>query len=208
VPPIQADALHAFWFEDTTEPGHDLSAALARWFRATEDFDALIRERFVDSIRRAGAGELDGWCETPRGRLALIVLLDQLSRNAFRGTPEAFAYDAKARSVCREGMARGEERAFVPVEKHFFYLPLLHSEQLTDQDDSVPVFERLRQEAPASQGEYFQAVVDAAHRYHSTITRFGRFPHRNAALGRASTPEELEFMAASTPRWEKGPRAG
>ena len=206
--PISADVVHAFWFEETTIPDHDLNAALIRWFRATGEFDALVRDRFADAIRRGGAGEFDHWCESTRGRLSLIVLLDQLPRNAFRGTPDAFAFDAKARFVCREGIARGDEQLLVPVERHFFYLPLLHSEDLADQELSVNNLEQLRRRAPASQIDYFQAVVDAALRYRSVIARFGRFPHRNAALGRTSTPDELEFMAASTPRWEKGPRAG
>lgn len=205
---VEAGSLLAFWFEDTARPGANLDAAFARWFRATPAFDALVAERFGEAIRRGGAGALDPWCEAPRGRLALIVLLDQLPRNAFRNTPEAFACDARARRLCREGLERGHDQTLLPVEKHFFYLPLLHAEDPADQALSVACFDRLRAEAPAGQEAYFQAVVDAAHRYQSVIERFGRFPHRNAILGRTSTPEELAFLASSTPRWEGGPRAG
>ncbi len=205
---IGPEVVHEFWFGGVTAENYPLDNAMVRWFRAAPDFDDLIRSRFAASIRRASAGEYDGWCASARGRTSLVVLLDQFPRNAFRGTPNAFAFDDRARGVCREGVAIAHGRALTPVERHFLYLPLLHSETLADQELSVTLYEQLRHEAPESQADYFQAVVDAARRYHAVIERFGRFPHRNAALGRVSTAEEIDFMTNSTPRWANGPRAG
>jgi uncharacterized protein (DUF924 family) len=209
-PGVAPDAARvlAFWFGDATRPEADLRDALVRWFRATPGFDAEVRARFEPTIAFAAAGALEGWTTSPRGRLALIVVCDQLSRNAFRDTPRAFATDERARRLCREGLARRDDAALTPVERHFFLLPLLHSEDLRDQGASVAAFERLRADAPPHQADYFEAVVQAARRYHAIIARFGRFPHRNAILGRSSTGEEAAFLAASAPRWEGGPRAG
>ena len=146
---IGPEVVHEFWFGGATAENYRLDDAMVRWFRATPDFDVLIRSRFAASIRRAEAGEYDSWCTSARGRTSLIVLLDQLPRNAFRGTPNAFASDEKAREVCLDGVANAADRVLTPVERHFFYLPLLHSEKLADQEQSVTFFQRLRHQAPA-----------------------------------------------------------
>ena len=138
--------------------------------------------------RRAKQGALDDWADTPHGGLALLILLDQLSRNLHRGTAEAFAADAKARAIARDMIARGFDQALTPVERMFVYLPFQHSEDLADQDASVRLFEALR-------ATLDDQTCDYALRHRDVIRRFGRFPHRNAALGRTNTPDEDAYLA-------------
>jgi uncharacterized protein (DUF924 family) len=153
------------------------------WFEKTAEFDATCK-RFADGLRDARAGAFDHWVETPRGTLALIILLDQFSRNLHRNSPEAFAADAKAREIARTALARGIDRMLGDVERMFIYLPFEHSEDLADQDQSVRLFTALGEE-----------MTRYAEDHRDVIRRFGRFPHRNAAFGRPSTPDELAYLA-------------
>lgn len=158
------------------------------WFRKDEAFDREVRDRFAEDYERAAAGELDGWMSSPRGCLALILLLDQFPRNLFRGDPRAFATDEKARAVADHAVSTGLDRGLSPVERMFVYLPFEHSESVEDQRRSVELFLALDAELEAPE------VLDYAVRHREVIERFGRFPHRNEVLGRASTPEEEEFL--------------
>jgi uncharacterized protein (DUF924 family) len=160
-----------------------------QWFEKSDAFDGLIRERFLATHEAAAAGRLDSWAERPLAALALVVTLDQFPRNMFRGTPRAFATDAKALAVARGIVSRGFDAAYVSVQRWFAYLPFEHAEDLTAQTESLALFDRLRDD-PASAGTFGYAM-----RHYAVIERFGRFPHRNAILGRASTPEELAFLA-------------
>ncbi|MCS6932003.1 MAG: DUF924 domain-containing protein [Acetobacteraceae bacterium] len=163
------------------------------WFRRDDAFDSLLRARFGHALLPAREGALDGWIAGPRGALALVLLLDQLPRNLFRGTAEAFASDAKARAVAREAVfVHRHHRALTPVEQVFLFLPFEHSESLADQELSVALFEGLRHD-PRLGGP--GGAVDYAWRHLEVIRRFGRFPHRNAALGRTSTAEEVAYLA-------------
>ena len=177
----------AFWF------GAADSAELGRyrkqWFEKSEAFDALCRERFLATHEAAAAGRLDGWAERPLGALALVVTLDQFPRNMFRGTARAFATDARALAVARAMVARGFDAAYVPAQRWFAYLPFEHAEDLAAQAESLVLYERLRGDPPSA------SPIAYAQRHYAVIERFGRFPHRNAILGRASTPEELAFLA-------------
>lgn len=164
------------------------------WFGGGPTVDAEIRERFAASVAAAGAGELDSWLESPRDTLALLILLDQFTRNVYRGTPQAFAFDARARKVAREALARGHDRAATPVERTFFYLPFEHSEDLADQTLCIEKTREALAEAPEGMKKFLEMAVDYAIRHRVIIERFGRFPHRNAILGRESTPEEVEFL--------------
>lgn len=159
-------------------------AGPTRWFRKDDAFDAEFRERFLATHEAAAAGRLDRWRETPDGALALLVLLDQFPRNAFRGTPRMFATDAKAREVARHAVAAGFDRQFEPPLRGFFHLPFMHSEDLADQERCVT----LTQDGGEESRRY------ALH-HRDIIRRFGRFPHRNAVLARESTPEERAFLA-------------
>jgi uncharacterized protein (DUF924 family) len=170
-----------FWFEG------DPSERRKKWFEKEPPFD-LECARFTAAIRDASAGRYDEWATTPTGALALIVLLDQLSRNVFRGSAEAFAADAHARSIARRAIASGFDTPLAPNERMFVYLPFEHAETIEDQDLSVRLFDSL---AAALGPE----TVDYAHRHRDVIRQFGRFPHRNAALGRVNTPAEEDYLA-------------
>jgi len=167
------------------------------WFDASEEFDRRCREEFATDLARAAGGDLDQWCSTPRGRLALIILLDQFSRNIHRGTARAFAQDAKAFALCEEGLADATDRILRPGERVFFYMPLQHAEDRAAQRRSIECLERLCAEVSAEQRPLFEEFLNYAYarRHQAVVQRFGRFPHRNAVLGRVSTRAELEFLA-------------
>jgi uncharacterized protein (DUF924 family) len=170
-----------FWFED------DRCAHRAMWFEKCVDFDARCA-RFTAAIRAARSGALDHWALTPDGGLALIVLLDQLSRNVFRGTAEAFAADAHALRIARAMIDAGFDARMSACERMFVYLPFEHAETIEDQNESVRLFELLSTDRGPD-------TLDYALRHREVIERFGRFPHRNAALGRSTTPEEADYLA-------------
>ena len=176
-----------FWFAD----GPD--TARPAWFRRDDGFDAQIRERFQALLDPAREGELDGWAETPEGALALLLVLDQFPRNLHRGTPHAFAADAQARRVARIAVVeRRLDLRLTPTQRVFLYLPFEHAEDMAAQDLSVALFEGLRDHpAHAAPG----GAIPYAWRHREVIQRFGRFPHRNAALGRVSTPAEQAYLA-------------
>lgn len=182
------DAILDFWFPA------DQTRANQLWWGKQPELDAEIRERFGPTVHAARAGHLDAWAERARGRLALIITLDQFSRNIHRNDPEAFAGDVRARALTHEGLVRGHDRELRPIERVFFYLPLEHSEFLVDQESCVELMRRLADEVEPAQREMFAGFVDYAIKHRDIIARFGRFPHRNAVLGRVSTPEELEFL--------------
>lgn len=164
-----------FWFDESTPE---------QWFEKSDDFDRVIESRFGALHAAACRGDCDDWAETADGVLALILVLDQFSRNLFRDDPRAFAQDAKALLLAKGAIAKGFDMAVSEDRRVFFYVPFEHSEDLADQEASLPYFEALTNK------EYLRYAV--AHR--DIIARFGRFPHRNAVLGRESSPEESEFL--------------
>ncbi len=174
--PPDADRVLDFWFE---EHGPE------DWFVKNAAFDEEIRSRFGTLHAEAARGVRDGWAETPKGALALIIVLDQFSRNLFRGSAKAFACDPQALALARRAVDRGFHLGFDEPERAFLFLPFEHSEDPRDQELSVEYF------AGFSDPRY----RDAAEKHKAIIDRFGRFPHRNAALGRASTPEEIAFLS-------------
>ena len=167
----------AFWFAESVRP---------LWFDSTPDFDRTLRERFLATYRAAAAGQLADWERTPSGALALAITLDQFPLNMFRGQPESFATEAAARAVADRAIARGFDRELMPMERLFLYLPFMHGETLADQDRSVRLFG-----CPGLEGS-----LHFARHHRDLIRRFGRFPHRNAALGRINTPEEQAWLDA------------
>jgi uncharacterized protein (DUF924 family) len=173
-----------FWFG----PGETRGKARAEWFRKDEEFDAQIRRRFMALHAAAALGELEGWRAQPRSLLALVVVLDQFSRNLYRGDARSFAQDGHALACAREAIARGDEKSLLPVERQFLYLPFEHSEDAADQDRAVELMQGLEAY------EETRGLVEWAERHRVVIRRFGRFPHRNAVLGRASTAEEAGFL--------------
>lgn len=183
-----AARLLGFWFAD----GPDTFRPA--WFIKDDAFDAACRDGFGHLVGPARDGALDGWATTPDGALALVLLLDQFPRNLFRGSAKAFASDAHGRAIARRAvLERGFDLALTPTQRAFLYLPFEHGEAMADQDLSVALFEGLRDHpAQAKPG----GTIDYAWRHRQVIQRFGRFPHRNAALGRESTAAELAWLAA------------
>jgi uncharacterized protein (DUF924 family) len=182
---VSASDVLSFWFGEPGSADHLRPRDL--WFTRSDATDRLIAERFGAVVERALAGQHDDWAATPRGALALIVLLDQFTRNMFRGTPRAYAGDPRALALSMRLVDTSRDTTLAPVERWFVYMPLEHSERLLDQYESVRLFERL-----AADG--LDAPLEWARRHFDVVKRFGRFPHRNAILGRESTPEELEFL--------------
>ena len=182
------DEILNFWFGDGSDPEHE-----RRWFAQNAAFDQACRNGFLADHERAADSELDSWKNAPSSALALILLLDQFPRNIFRDTRRAFATDSKALATAKDAVERGFDFALPPVQRPFIYLPFQHSENLDDQQESVQLFRKLAADHPETAG-----YVDYAEHHLEVIRRFGRFPHRNAVLGRASTPEEKEFLQRST----------
>ncbi len=179
-----ADDLLLFWFGQPAQRGRRDE----RWFGKDEAFDSECRARFLSLHERAAAGELSAWRNRAAECLALILLLDQLPRNMFRATRRAFATDRLALEAARHAVAQGFDEDMLPVERLFLYLPFEHSERLADQIAACELTQPL-EAFPETEDAYRYAL---AHR--RVIERFGRFPHRNALLGRDSTPEEVEFL--------------
>jgi uncharacterized protein (DUF924 family) len=165
----------AFWFS---------SAQKSRWYTKDDQFDAEIRQRFLATYEAAYAGELDEWRSTPESLLALIILLDQFPRNMFRSSPRAFASDAHAVRLTKEGIERGFHGSLREAQLDFFFMPLMHSESLSDHN--------LLAQLGHGRNRY-------ARQHREIIARFGRFPHRNETLGRESTAEEASYLAWSRP---------
>jgi uncharacterized protein (DUF924 family) len=179
------EAVLDFWFGPLEARGK----ARPEWFRKDARFDAEIRRRFGGLHRAAAARELESWRASPQPMLALIVVLDQFSRNLHRGDARAFAQDGHARECARQAVDRGDDLVLLPVERQFLYLPFEHSEDAADQDRGVELMRTL------DAFDETRGQVEWAEKHRVIIRRFGRFPHRNAALGRPSTPAELEFLA-------------
>ncbi|WP_424683063.1 DUF924 family protein [Frateuria sp. YIM B11624] len=175
-----------FWFADENA---------VRWFVRDPGFDQVIRERFSDTLEAAAVDALDSWTVTPHGWLALLIVLDQFSRNIYRGEARAFEQDTKAQALVLEGLERRDDEALAPLERVFAYLPLEHAEDLGLQWRSVTLFRALSlQASPQGRGQY-EGFLDYARRHCEVVARYGRFPHRNAALGRPSSPDELAYLA-------------
>lgn len=182
-----AQSVLDFWFGAAGNPEHGQTRTA--WFAKDDAFDAEVRERFGATIEQALRGELAAWAEAPEPALAQILLLDQLTRNAFRGTPRAFAGDARALAAASRMVGERSDEALPSFMRPFVYLPFEHAEGLAMQDEAVRLFTRLLAEDPGQ-----QTVLDYAHKHRAVIERFGRFPHRNAILGRQSTAEEIDFL--------------
>jgi uncharacterized protein (DUF924 family) len=172
----------AFWLGEKGSP--EFGTYREIWFRSTPAFDALLRARFLGDHRDARAGRLDRLAADAEGALALVLLLDQFPRNMFRGMPEAYASDAQARAVADAAIGLRHDMAVAPVHRRFFYLPFEHAESMADQERSVALFTAL--------GDAESIAYAVRHR--DIIARFGRFPHRNAILGRPSAPAEIAFL--------------
>ena len=190
---LLATAIVDFWYGS---PGsHERSGARDVWFRKDPAFDEAIRECFGDAVNVAVAGGYGEWCNTADGALARVLLLDQFTRNIFRDTPRAFAGDSRALATAEDAIVRGLDRELEPYGRWFAYMPFEHAEDDAAQRRSLALFGALAEELND------ESPLQWAQKHADVIFRFGRFPHRNAILGRASTPEEREFLAQQGSRF-------
>ncbi len=189
-----------FWFGNPPTDEDGVSGHMSRWFSAKSEFDAELSRRFVAAMSAAAAGRLDEWGESARGRLALILLLDQCPRNTRRGDPAAYAQDPLALSWTLDGLSRGMDLELEPLERMFFYMPMQHSESLDIQERSVEVFVQLaRSDVPNFMSKCLLDTAEFARVHRGIVARFGRFPHRNSVLGRASTVDEQDYLDEGAP---------
>src|SRR5918998_5583179 len=191
----------SYWFPegiDDADP-QTLRRQMQRWMAGGLEVDREITQRFGEVLEQARRGELDHWADTPRGRLALIVVLDQFSRNVYRGSPLSYAQDEKALQLAVEGIELGMDRKLSSAERFFFWLPLGHSEDLTLQERSVRHAQEEAAKVPSHRRAGAEFEVSQAKATRDVVARFGRHPHRNEILGRTSTSEELEYLKTETP---------
>lgn len=188
------EAILHFWFGDSITEGIEATARFNSWFQPTPKHDALLRDRFVATVERAVAGEFDHWVESPLGSLALIILLEQLTRTIYRGTRGAFATDARASAIALQGIERQFDLGLTLIERVIFYIPFEHAENLEMQDRCVGYFQQLDDLATPEFKEITAACVVSSREHREVICKFGHFPHRNGVLGRSSTDEELEWV--------------
>lgn len=185
-----------FWIGESAQSSEALKEKSALWFRKSDETDQIIRARFGETVEALASGLAKDWsAQGARDRLAAIIALDQFSRNIYRGSALSFANDSLALSLAMQTIEAGEHLSFSPVEQAFLYLPLEHAEDVNMQAKCVALFEQLAISAPAAFKEACENWLDFARRHKAVIDQFGRFPHRNGIFGRASTPDELEYLA-------------
>ena len=185
-----------YWLGPTPDDAESVARAAKRWYAMDGGLDTEIRNRFGPLVQAVRQGALAAWEATPVGALGLVILLDQFTRNAHRGTPEAFAGDALALAVATRTVEGGLDRELGCAGRAVLYHPFEHSEEPSDQARSVALFEALAREAPPAWRDFAAEFVPFAHSHRDVIARFGRFPHRNLILGRESTPEETAYLDA------------
>jgi uncharacterized protein (DUF924 family) len=189
-----AEQVLDFWFGELGPHGFAADEVEARWWRADPAFDQLLRDRFGALHAAVAAGRRAEWLASPRGRLAAILVLDQFTRNLFRGSARMYACDPLALEAARAGVDLGMDRALSGDPRVFFTMPFQHSEELADQERSVQLLAAHRDELPEPDRARLDSALRHAEEHRDTVRRFGRFPHRNALLGRASSPDEVAFL--------------
>ena len=198
------DAVISFWFQEKELTAPQIDGRMDVWFGEDAVFDQQIQSEFSGDVEEASEGKLDHWAHTPRGRLALILLLDQFRRNIYRGTAEAYAEDKRALKLCVEGAMEKKDKGLSPIQRVFFYMPLQHAESRKVQAKSVAIFSRLAEAVSPTYVETFMTIAQFAELHHDIVEQFGRFPHRNVVLNRANTPEEEEYLANDGPSFGQG----
>ncbi|MDI9245236.1 DUF924 family protein [Marinobacter sp. CHS3-4] len=183
-----------FWFGSLDDNGLPDSFHRNRWFKASRSFDQEIRRRFMSMVLFASEDGLKHWRSKPGGALAEIILLDQFTRQIHRGGALAFENDAQAIRLCKAALRAGHDMALPPVQRAFLYMPLQHSEKMEDQSLSVECYEQLAASTDGIAGDFMQSFLQSARDHKDIIERFGRFPHRNAALKRKNSPDEEAYL--------------
>ncbi len=198
------DDILSFWFKEQELTAPQIDRRMDIWFGEDAVFDHEIEKEFADDVARACSGKLDHWADDPRGRLALILLIDQFRRNIHRNTAKAFSMDKLALKLCVEGAMAKKDKGLSPIQKVFFYMPLQHAESRKVQAKSVELFNKLAETVSPTYQETFLTVAQFAELHKDIIDQFGRFPHRNKLLGRENTPEEEEYLAGDGPDFGQG----
>lgn len=192
--PAQPEDVLDFWFGVPGSASEIAGRQSKLWFGKSATHDWTVTQRFSETLKAASAGQLDYWADTPLGRLALVVVLDQFPHHIYRNQPQAFSTDPQALALSLAALAAGENQQLTSIERVFLYLPLEHAESLEWQGQSVALFEKLASESATDERALFDDFLKYARSHRDVVARFGRFPHRNAILGRVSSAEEIEFL--------------
>ena len=201
---IRIDEILSFWFREQTLTAPQIDGRMDTWFGESVEFDDEVSNKFADDVEAASNGKLDHWAHKPRGRLALILLLDQFRRNIYRHTVEALAMDRAALKLCVEGAMEKKDSGLTPIQRVFFYMPLQHAESRKVQRKSVELYNRLATAVSPTYRETFQTIAQFSELHADIVEQFGRFPHRNKLLERKNTPEEEEYLTADSPDFGQG----
>ncbi len=195
------DAILSFWFKELDLSAPQIDRRMDIWFGDDAAFDQEIQTEFADDVDRASDGELDHWADESRGRLALILLLDQFRRNIYRNTAKAFEKDNVALRLCVEGAMEKKDQGLTPIQRAFYYMPLQHAESAKVQAKGCELYNRLAEAVSPTYRETFSTIAQFAELHRDIIDQFGRFPHRNKLLGRENTAEENEYLADDSPNF-------
>lgn len=196
---IRIDAILAFWFMEKELSAPQIDGRMDLWFGEDQVFDHEIVKEFSGDVERASEGQLDHWAHEPRGRLALILLIDQFRRNIYRNTAEAFGKDKAALKLCVEGAMEKKDKGLTPIQRVFFYMPLQHAESRKVQLKSREIYGRLSEAVSPTYKETFETIAQFAELHADIVEQFGRFPHRNKLMDRENTPKEDEYLAGDVP---------
>lgn len=200
----RAEKVLKFWFRESVNEDDAIKSRMGVWFGNNQQVDDDIELRFASLVDDARSGALHDWRDLPRGRLALVLLLDQFPRNLYRGTGKAFAMDAAALELCIKSIEDSRLLELSAIEQVFLLMPLQHTESAELQQRSVREFDRLLERIEPDRRQYFKGFADYARLHCDIIQRFGRFPHRNAMLGRENTDEEKLYLLQGAPRFGQG----
>ena len=201
---LRIDTILAFWFKEQELSAPQIDRRMDIWFGEDQAFDHEIQEEFAADVDKASAGKLDHWAHESRGRLALILLLDQFRRNIHRGTAQAYEKDKIALKLCVEGAMEKKDKGLTPIQRAFFYMPLQHTESRKVQSKSVALYNKLAEAVSPTYQETFLTIAQFAELHRDIVERFGRFPHRNEVMGRDNTPEENEYLSGDSPDFGQG----
>ncbi len=198
------ETILSFWFKEQELSAPQIDHRMEMWFSEDPVFDHEVEKEFADDVSAACEGNLDHWAAEPRGRLALIILIDQFRRNIYRNTAEAFSKDKLALKLCVEGAMEKKDAGLTPIQRVFFYMPLQHAESSKVQAKSLALYNRLAEIVSPTYRETFLTVAQFAELHKDIIDQFGRFPHRNKLLNREDTEQEAEYLAGDIPDFGQG----
>lgn len=201
---VRIDAILEFWFMEQELSAPQIDNRMDTWFGEDATFDHEIKTEFADDVALASKGQLDHWAHEPKGRLALILLLDQFRRNIYRNTAQAFELDQIALKLCVEGAMEKKDKGLTHIERAFFYMPLQHAESKRVQAKGCELFNKLAEVVSPTYRETFNTIAQFAELHRDIVDQFGRFPHRNHLLGRENTAEENEYLAGDIPDFGQG----